>query len=258
MPTKYPQLPEDLYPDDLDLASARREQADPRAGVPLGAARSPLYTVLIGLLWIYRTSLVRSVKVLGREKIEDGARILVSNHARVSDAFLLPFIFHRKIHGLAQEEAFTLPVLGKLLTHAGQIPVRRGTGSHAALVLAADFLAKDEDVLIYPEGVLTHGGEMRRGLTGAARLSHRTGVRMQPVGVYVPPAHTRMIHGRFYDRPTVGCWQFGGPAAVAIGEGLWPFPPEPEAVGLREFRQATDLVMCRIRELVELARLALD
>jgi 1-acyl-sn-glycerol-3-phosphate acyltransferase len=257
MPSSASQLPSDLYPDHLDLEVARQEQVDPRAGVPLGAARSPLYGLLIALLWVYRATLVRSVRVLGRENIETGARILVSNHARVSDAFLLPLIYHRRVHGLAQEESFSLPVLGRLLKHAGQIPVRRGTGSHAALVLAQDFLEMDEHVLIYPEGVLTHGGEMRRGLTGAARLSHRSRVPMQPVGVFVPEANTRWFHGRFYDRPTVGCWQFGGPAVVAIGKCLWPFPSGGEELGQHEFRQATDLVMSRVRDLVEAARLAL-
>lgn len=257
MASTPPRLPDDLYPHQLDLAGARREHDDLRAGVPLGAAISPLYGMLIALLWVYRTALVRSVRVLGRENIEPGARILVSNHARVSDAFLLPFIYRRRIHSFAQEESFSLPVLGELLKHAGQIPIRRGTGSQASLVLAGDFLAKDEHILIYPEGVLTHGVEMRRGLTGAARLCYRTRVPIQPIGVFVPEANTRVFHGRFYDRPTVGCWQFGGPAVVAIGECLWPFPPGAEAVGLREFRQATDGVMSRVRDLVEAARLAL-
>jgi 1-acyl-sn-glycerol-3-phosphate acyltransferase len=225
--------------------------------VPRGAARSPLYNVLIALLWVYRMAMVRSVEVLGREHIGAGARILVSNHARVSDAFLLPFILRRRIHSLAQQESFSLPLLGKLLEHAGQIPVRRGTGSRASLVLAGDYLAKDEHVLIYPEGVLTHGGQLRRGLTGAARLSHQSRVPMQPVGVFVPEANTRAVHGHFYDRPTIGCWQIGGPAVVAIGESLWPFPTAPHPVGLHEFRQATDLMMARVHELVEAARLAL-
>jgi 1-acyl-sn-glycerol-3-phosphate acyltransferase len=216
-----------------------------------------MYTVLIALLWAYRTAMVRSVEVLGREHIPAGARILVSNHARISDAFLLPFIFRRRIHSLAQQESFSLPLLGKLLEHAGQIPVHRGTGSRASLVLAGDYLEKNEHVLVYPEGVLTHGGQLRRGFTGAARLSHRTGVPLQPIGVFVPEANTRQIHGRFYDRPTIGCWQLGGPAGVAIGECLWPFPAAPHPVGLREFRQATDLVMARVRELVEAARLAI-
>lgn len=257
MPTSASHLPDDLYPDRLDLEAARHESADARAGLPPGAARSPLYGLLIALLWVYRTALVRSVRVLGRDHIAADARILVSNHARVSDAFLLPFIFHRRIHSLAQEESFSLPILGKLLKHAGQIPVRRGTGSHTSLVLAEDFLAKNENILIYPEGVLTHGGEMRRGLTGAARLSYHTHVLMQPVGVYVPEANTRMFRGRFYDRPTIGCWQFGGPAVVAIGESLWPFPPGAQAAGSLEFRQATDRVMGQVRDLVEAARLAL-
>ncbi len=243
------------YPQQLDLGSAHREQSDPRAGVPLGAARSPFYPILKALLRIYRTTLVRSVRVLGRENIEATARILVSNHARVSDAFLLPFLFRGRIHSFAQEESFSLPVLGKLLEHAGQIPVRRGSGSRASLVLAGDYLAKDENILIYPEGVLTHGGELRRGMTGAARLSYQTGVPMQPVGVYVPEVDTRMFHGRFYDRPTIGCWQVGGPATVAIGKSLWPFPRDGGQVGAGEFRQVTDLVMELVRSLVERARL---
>ncbi len=238
MPSSASQLPGDLYPDHLDLEAARQEQVDPRAGVPLGAARSPLYGLLIALLWVYRTTLVRSVRVLGRENIETGARILVSNHARVSDAFLLPFIYHRRVHGLAQEESFSLPVLGRLLKHAGQIPVRRGTGSHAALVLAQDFLEMDEHVLIYPEGRAhprrrdAPRPDRRRPpvspLPGPDAARRRLRPRSQHALVPRPllrPAHRRLLavrrpgRGRDWQVPVaVSVWRRGsGPTRVPSG-----------------------------------------
>jgi 1-acyl-sn-glycerol-3-phosphate acyltransferase len=209
--------------------------------------------LLKSILWVYKTVCVRAVHVVGRQHIVEGSRILVSNHARVSDSFLLPFIFGR-LHGMAQAESFTLPILGKLLARAGQVPIAPGRGREA-LNRARELLLRGETILIYPEGRLTHGAEMIRGKTGAARLSFESGAPMQPVAVHVPEKYSHTLHGRFYERPTIGAWQFGGPAYVAIGPAWRPFPEGASATA-RELRRATDEIMARLAGLLENARSA--
>ena len=100
-----PDLTASIPPAVLARASAAAEGYDPKAR---------LWPVFKAILWLYKVTCVRHVKISGREQIVPGGRILVSNHARVSDSFLLPFIFGR-LHGMAQVEAFTLPVAGAAL-----------------------------------------------------------------------------------------------------------------------------------------------
>jgi 1-acyl-sn-glycerol-3-phosphate acyltransferase len=224
-------------------ASAAAEGYDPKAR---------LWPVFKAILWLYKIVCVRHVRVSGRERIVAGGRILVSNHARVSDSFLLPFIFGR-LHGMAQVEAFTLPVLGPLLAHAGQVPVIPGRGREA-LQRAEELLVRGETILIYPEGRLSHGSSMLRGKTGAARLALHSGAPFQPVAVHVPEKHTRIMRGHFYGRPTLGVWQFGGPAYVAIGDPWQPFAQYEAEPGIAEVRRVTDEIMERVQALVEQAR----
>jgi 1-acyl-sn-glycerol-3-phosphate acyltransferase len=154
---------------------------------------------------------------------------------------------------MAQVESFTLPFLGPILARAGQVPVIPGRGREA-LQRAEELLLRGETILIYPEGRLSHGSSMLRGKTGAARLALRSGAPFQPVAVHVPERHTRVMHGHFYGRPTLGVWQFGGTAYVAIGEAWHPFAQldlEPE---ISEVRRVTDEIMERVQALVEQAR----
>jgi 1-acyl-sn-glycerol-3-phosphate acyltransferase len=216
--------------------------------------RGRQWPLLKAILWCYRTVCVRSVSVAGRRHIQPGPRILVSNHARVSDGFLLAFVYGH-FHALVQAESFTLPVLGKLMARSGWIPVIPGQ-ARQVLRRASEALQQGGTVLIYPEGRLSHGGEMVRGQTGAIRLAMQTGVPLQPVAVHVDERYGRTVHGNFYGRPTVGVWQVGGPAYIAIGEAWRPLAHLDRPPTIAEARQATDDMMTRLKSLLEEARSA--
>jgi len=201
--------------------------------------------------WLYRIVCVRKVVVSGGHHSVPGPRIIVGNHARAGDGFLLAFVVGQ-FHALTQAESFTLPFFGKLLARGGQIPVIPGRGREA-LDRAKRVLARGGTILVYPEGRLSHGGEMWRGKTGAARLAFESGAPLQPIAVHVDERHCRTLHGHFYDRPTVGVWQVGGPAYVSIGEPWYPFVGQTTVV-VRDLRRATDEIMARVRSLLELAR----
>jgi len=234
-------------PAALARIRAAADEYDPRA------RRWPL---LKALLWVYKTTCVRSMHVEGREHLVPGARIVISNHARVGDGFLLAFVLDQ-FHALVQAESFTLPVVGKLMARAGWIPVVPGQ-TRLVMARALDALKAGRTVLIYPEGRLSHGGEMTRGQTGAVRLALQTGAALQPVAVHVPERYWRTLHGSFYGRPTVGVWQVGGPTYVAIGKAWRPLAHLDRPPTIAEARQATNDMMARLALLLEQARAAAD
>jgi len=210
-----------------------------------------LWPVLKAFLFLYRALCVGRIRVSGRRNIRPGS-ILVSNHAFVSDAFILAIVLGR-LHALAQVEAFTLPFFGWLLARAGQIPVATGRGAEA-LARAADQLANGKFVLIYPEGRLSHGGQLLQAKTGAARLSLSTQAPLLPIAFYVPPGYGRMFRGRQFNRPTAGVWQIGGPCTIVIGEAWWPFAGRDTA-SEEEIRSVADESLARVQALLEHARL---
>ena len=207
--------------------------------------------LLRSVFWFYKTLLVRSVHVIGKENDVPGPRILVSNHARVSDPFLLLFVLGN-YRGLAQIESFTIPFFGWLLARSGQIPITPGRGRQA-MTRAAEQLSKGRTILIYPEGRLSHGAEMIRAKTGVARLAYQSGAPILPVAVHVPDRYCRTVHGHLYGRPTLGVWQVGGSAWIAVGEPWRPFADQG-SISAADLRRVTDEAMARVRRLLEEAR----
>lgn len=129
--------------------------------------------------------------------------VVVANHMSYADPLVIAHFLYD--HGLAprfmaKESVFEVPVMGRLVAGAGQIPVARGSAD-AATALAAAFDAIDagECVVVYPEGTLTRDPDLwpMRGKTGAARIALETGC---PV---VPIAHwgTQRLLPRYQTRP---------------------------------------------------------
>ena len=210
------------------------------------------YTVAKGIVRTYMALFMDGVKVDGTENLPPGPKIIVGNHPHVTDAFVLPFIIQEKIHFFIQEETFTLPIIGKILELADQIPVVIGQGQDA-LSLAREKLQMGNVVGIFPEGRMSGSREVRRAGAGAAILALETGVPLVPVGFYVEPQFIREIKGHFHDRDTVGWWQFGGNCMVNIGEPLQLAVQEKTDRSYRYLRELTDKLMNNVQELVNQA-----
>lgn len=87
---------------------------------------------------------------------------------------------------LGKEEVFRVPVLGRLLRAAGQVPVYRRTGRAVdAYRAAVEGVEQGKCVVIFPEGTITRDPDLwpMVGKTGAARVALET---RRPV---VPIAH---------------------------------------------------------------------
>lgn len=125
---------------------------------------------------------------LDGEKIPvEGGCIVVSNHVTKIDPLIIAHMLYdygRIPRFLAKEDVFDVPVIGRILRGAGQIPVARmsadAKGAYDAAVAA---LHAGELLVFYPEGTITRDPELwpMRGKTGAARLALESGVPVIPV-----------------------------------------------------------------------------
>ena len=215
------------------------------------------YSTAKGIVGTYIGLFVQKIQVDGREKIPAGPKIVVANHALASDGFLLPFVFREKLHYLIQADAFTLPILGKILALADQIPVVQGRGQEA-LAMAKEKLAKGATIVLFPEGKLNDGKQLLRAYSGAARLALESDAPLLPVGFYTLPKYSRPISTRMHGRQTYGSWQFGGPSFISIGDTWRPTVDLSIEPGLyqsaRVVHNITDDIMGRINIMVERAR----
>jgi 1-acyl-sn-glycerol-3-phosphate acyltransferase len=124
----------------------------------------------------------------GRNHVpRSGGVILAVNHVSYIDPLLLAHFVYgcgRIPRFLAKIEVFRLPLAGRVVRGAGQIPVLRHTPDAAqALSAAVEALARGECLVIYPEGTITKDPQMwpMQARTGVARLALMTGAPVIPL-----------------------------------------------------------------------------
>ncbi|HEU4945569.1 MAG TPA: lysophospholipid acyltransferase family protein [Kribbella sp.] len=124
----------------------------------------------------------------GRENMpRTGGVVFVTNHISHFDPFVLGlFVWEcRRIPRLlGKASLFRLPVIGRIITSAGQIPVYRDTAEAAdAFRAAVAAVERGECVGVYPEGTITRDPQLwpMTGKTGAARIALMTGCPVIPV-----------------------------------------------------------------------------
>ena len=103
------------------------------------------------------------------------------------------------------------PIIGCLLDRVDQVPVSPARRKEA-ISTACDRLSQGNVVVVFPEGILSHGNDLHQGKTGAANLALESGAPIVPVGFYVPDEHARMIE---QDRES------GDRAAAAVRRPLY-------------------------------------
>lgn len=126
----------------------------------------------------------------------DGPVLAVSNHfGGLSDGVLLIDSSPRMPRVVARDVIWKVPVVGRLASSIGMIPVHRAadgarTSNDDMFGSAYDALATQSLVLIFPEGVTQDVPHMAEVRTGAARIALGArqagvaGVRIAPVGLH--------------------------------------------------------------------------
>jgi 1-acyl-sn-glycerol-3-phosphate acyltransferase len=179
-----------------------------------------------------------------------GGCVLASNHvSHVDPVTFAHFVYDygRLPRFLAKSELFAVPVLGRLVRGAGQIPVTRLTaGAATAFASAVDAVDRGECVVVYPEGTITREPDLwpMVGKTGAARIAMATESPVIPAAQWGPqeilaPYSTRP---HLFPRKTVTV-KVGDPVDLA---DLRAQPLTPSVLG-----EATDRIMDAITRLLE-------
>jgi len=151
---------------------------------------------------------------------------------------------------LAKDSLFEVPVVGRIVSGAGQIPVHRGSVDAAhSLEAAVKAVTEGECVAVYPEGTLTRDPCLwpMVGRTGAARIALMTGVPVIPIAQWgaqeLLAPYGKVLH--VFRHPLVHVW--AGPPV-----DLTPWDGRPlDAVVLAE---ATNSILDAITGLLEQIR----
>ncbi len=220
----------------------------PPTGKPLGTnmAFKIGTTVVIPIL-----NLVGKKQWRGAENIpKTGPIIVASNHVSYLDVLFLTHFLYRSGRApryIGKEGVFKVPVIGKIVLAAGQIPViREGKDAAKALEHAVKTLQAGHLLGVYPEGTLTRDsqGWPMIAKTGLARLAISTQTHVIPIAQWgsqiVMPTYEKKI--KFFPRTTI---------KILAGEPLdlsrW-YGKENDPVALVE---ATAFVMRAITDLLE-------
>lgn len=168
-------------------------------------------------------SLLFKIRWRGLEKIPaEGGVILAVNHISHIDTILMARLVWqagRIPRFLIKSGVFGKPVVGRVMTGAGQIPVYRGTtDAQKSLTASADALRRGECVVIYAEGTITRDPDWwpMSGKTGIARLA-----------LTVP------------DAPVIPIGQWG--AQFTLDSGRRRFRPLPRQTALASVGDPVDL-----------------
>lgn len=157
----------------------------PPTGYPLGTNRT--YKICAGML-IPIISLITKRSWTGAENIPNtGAAIVASNHVSYFDVLnLTHFLFKngRAPRYLGKVGVFKVPIIGRIILAAGQVPVERETPNAGKAVDHAMRLLQSGHLLgVYPEGTLTRDLEHwpMVAKTGLVRLALSTNTPVIPV-----------------------------------------------------------------------------
>ena len=173
----------------------------PPSGYPLGTNRAFKFGAGV-LIPIFNVVMKRDWK--GAENIPATGRVIVaSNHMSYLDVLVFThFLFRngRAPRYLGKSGVFKVPVIGKILLAAGQVPVERETSDAKKAVDHAKILLEKGHMLgVYPEGTLTRDPLLwpMVAKTGCARLALATDTPVIPIAQWgsqlIVPNYTKKL-----------------------------------------------------------------
>jgi 1-acyl-sn-glycerol-3-phosphate acyltransferase len=179
-----------------------------------------------------------------------GGCVIAVNHVSEFDPLSVAhFVYDngRLPHFLGKAEVFDVPLLGRLLRSAGQIPVyRQSQDASKAFHAAVAAVQAGQCVIVYPEGTITRDADLwpMVGKTGAARIAMATGCPLVPIAQWGPQELLRPYdwRPRLFPRKTMRV--SAGPP-VELGD-LAEVPLTPELLAV-----ATERVMAAITAQLE-------
>ena len=185
---------------------------------------------------IYKLFFRLEVKGLENE-LEEGACLICANHISMHDIFFIGTHLKRQIYFFAKKELFKNPILRKVLTSFGTIPVNRGAGDLKAIKSTIEVLEKGNYVGLFPQGTRIPDKEpsVDDAKAGVGLFAYRSKCSILPVHI-----KTKNYRVRLFRKVT-----------VTIGKPI-PFEElgfSAEKSNMAEYNAASRLIFERICEL---------
>jgi 1-acyl-sn-glycerol-3-phosphate acyltransferase len=185
------------------------------------------------LAWLLIHTIHR-VSTVDVERIpEEGAAVLVCNHVSYVDAIVIMAASPRPIRFVMDHRIFKTPLLGFIFRTAKAIPIAPAKENpwlmEKAFVDVAQALHEGELVCIFPEGKLTHTGEMNEFRGGIAKIVARSKVPVIPMAL-------RGLWGSMFSRASSNVFErsfsrgLRSHLALAVGQPVPPQEVTPEGL----------------------------
>ncbi len=134
------------------------------------------------------TRVMYRVRATGLENIpREGAAVIVCNHVSFIDWLVLFGTIARPVRFVMDYTLARTPLFGKLLRDARVIPIARASEDPAVLEAALEKiheeLGQGELICIFPEGTITHTGDLNPFKHGIEQIIARTPVPVVPVAL---------------------------------------------------------------------------
>lgn len=137
------------------------------------------------------TQILFPFKLVGAEKVEDGACVLVGNHYRIWDIVHMACTTKEKVHFITKKELYKNKFLAHLCGIVEAIPVSRDGQDAKAVMTALRYLKNGEKISMFPEGTRNRTEEELLPLKGgAAMFAIKARVPVYPV---MCPHKTRLF-----------------------------------------------------------------
>lgn len=139
------------------------------------------------LIWMLMHSAYK-VNNIGLDNIpEKGAAILAANHVSFVDALLIGGSCRRPVRFVMYYKIFNLPVINFIFRTAGAIPIASKKEDeamyHSAFEKMHEVIRNEELLCIFPEGQITHDGEMNEFKPGIMQVLKETPAPVIPIAL---------------------------------------------------------------------------
>ncbi|NPA06604.1 MAG: 1-acyl-sn-glycerol-3-phosphate acyltransferase [Chloroflexi bacterium] len=189
--------------------------------------------------WLGMTLFARLGDVQGLEHVpQQGPVLMYYNHIAFVDPLVILHVLPRiDVTPLAKVEAFHYPVIGIFPRMWGAIPVHRGEVDRFAIKATLRALAREEIVLIAPEG--TRSPQLLRAKPGLAYFAARARVPLLPVAVEGTEGYPTW--------PLARRWWQDPKAQVRFGRPFWLHGPErPDAEALQRMTDEAMVILAQM------------
>ena len=184
-------------------------------------------------IWLLRLTCGTKVEFSGLSKIPAGPLLVASKHQSLWETFALLLLLPDPAY-IMKRELMWIPFFGWYTWKAGMIAVDRGKGSQALAGMNARAraeLARNRQIIIFPEGTRRPPGAEPRYKYGVMHLYAETGVPCLPIA---------LNSGLYWPRRSIR----RNPGTIRV-EVLDPIPAGPRQGGLLCAAAAVDRAGCR-------------